>query len=111
MKLRFFLATIDVFVRQEPSPRTPGRVLVPLNAVKPGGSLWVVLGHACMARLWAGSGRALGATAIKLRFYLAIIGVFVRQEPSPRTPGRGFVVEVKGARPCTGWSAGAAGLS
>ena len=48
-KLRFFLATIGVFLRAEPTPHTPGHVLVPLTAGKPGSGLWVVPGHACLA--------------------------------------------------------------
>jgi hypothetical protein len=87
IKLRFYLAMIGAFVRQEPSPRTPGHALPPLNAVKPGGGLWVVPGYACLARLLADAGRVLVASVTKLRFYLAMIGAFVRQEPSPRTPG------------------------
>ena len=47
-----------------------------------------VSGHACLARLLADTGGVWEATATKLRFFLATIGVFVRQEPSPRTPGR-----------------------
>ena len=87
-KLRFYMATIGVFVRQEPSPRTLGRVLGSLTAVEAGGSLWAVSGHACLARLLADTGGVWGATATKLSCCLATIGVFVRQEPSPRTPGR-----------------------
>ena len=55
-KLRFFLATIGVFVRQEPSPRTPGRVFGPQYAVKPGGGLMVASGLACLARTSADAG-------------------------------------------------------
>jgi hypothetical protein len=90
-KVRFCLATIGAFGGEEPSPRTPGHVLVPLNALKPGGGLGVVSGHACLARLLADAGGVLGATAIKLRFYMATIGAFGGQEPSPRTPGHVLV--------------------
>ena len=87
-KLRFFLATIGVFLRAEPTPLAPGRVLGPLKAVKPGGGLWVVTGHACLARLLADTGGVWGATATMLRFFLATIGVFLRAEPTPLAPGR-----------------------
>jgi hypothetical protein len=87
-KLRFYLATIGVFVPAEPKPRTPGRVQGSLKAVKPGGGLWVVPGHACLARLLADTGGVWGATATKLRFFLATIGVFVRAAPTPLAQGR-----------------------
>jgi hypothetical protein len=87
IKLKICLATIGVFVRQEQSPRTPGRVLGPLKAAKPGGVLWVVTGHACLAPLLADAGGVWGAAATKLRFFVAKIGVFLRAEPTPLAPG------------------------
>ena len=54
-KLRFFLATTWVFLRAEPTPLSPGRVTAPLNAVKPGGGLWVAIGHACLPPPFAAS--------------------------------------------------------
>jgi hypothetical protein len=48
----------------------------------------VVPGHACLARLLADTGGVWGAAATNLRFYLAIIGVFLRAEPTPLDPGR-----------------------
>ena len=54
--------------------RAPGTIAGALNAVKPGGSLWAVSGHAYLARLWANAGRVWGATAIKLGFIWSQLG-------------------------------------
>ena len=49
---------------------------------------WFQAMHASLARLMADTGGVWGATATKLRFFMATIGVFVRVELTPRTPGR-----------------------
>ena len=75
-KLRFCLAVIWAFVvRQEPPPRTPGHVLTPLNAVKPGPSVRVAPGHACLARLLADTGRVWGAMAGNWMWAYARVGL------------------------------------
>jgi len=78
MQLRFCLATTGAFVGQEPPPRILGHVLAPLNALKPGGGLWVVSGYGCLVRLFASTGRIKGATAMQLWFFLAINGACLR---------------------------------
>jgi hypothetical protein len=47
----------------------------------------VVTGHACLAPLLADTGGVWGAAAIKLRFFLATIGVLFRAKLAPLAPG------------------------